>query len=60
MHLSSSEQMQVKVIDRLSAVRSSIDNHAIASIEACSARDDGGLGKQVAKQRSLLWRGLGQ
>ena len=49
----SAEQMQVEVVDGLSAVRAGVENDAIAAVKLCGAGDFGGLSKQMAQQRRL-------
>ena len=54
----SAQQMQMQVIDGLTAVRTGVDHHTVSTIQSCTARDFRSLRYQVAKQRGMPLLGM--
>ena len=48
-HVSSAQQMQMQVVDRLAAVDAGVDHDAVSAIEPCAARQLGRLGNHVSQ-----------
>ena len=60
MHLAAAEQMQMEVVDSLTAFRAGADDNAVALAEAMLARDGGGGGEQVSEKSHVARLRFGQ
>lgn len=56
----SAEQVQMQMVDRLSAVFANVDHHPIACRKLLFARDLSDRPQQMAKQRAVFRSGLRQ
>ena len=49
------QEMQMQMVDRLAALRTSVDHHTVPMIQSRAARDLRGLRHQMAKQCGMLF-----